>query len=72
MDSTLRLIGKATTWQISGLVTMTAIGYMFTGSLSAGGGIALTGAIAGFAAYFVHELIWSRVHWGRNATSKAE
>ena len=44
---------------------MTAIGYGATGSLSAGGGIALTGAATGFVAFFLHERLWARIRWGR-------
>lgn len=69
MDSTLRLVTKAATWQVAGLITMTLIGFAFTGSIAAGGGIALAGAIAGFVSYFLHELLWSRVTWGRAGLS---
>ncbi|WP_223424558.1 DUF2061 domain-containing protein [Tateyamaria pelophila] len=65
MDTTLRLITKALTWQVAGLITMTAIGFVFTGSIAAGGGIALSGAIAGFVSYFLHEVAWSKIAWGR-------
>ncbi|WP_187428159.1 hypothetical protein ROLI_002900 [Roseobacter fucihabitans] len=65
MDSTIRLITKATTWQVLGLFSMMLIGYLVTGSVAAGGGIALAGAITGFVAYFIHELIWSKIAWGR-------
>lgn len=64
MDSKIRLIAKAITWQIAGLVSMMLIGLLFTGSIAASGGIAITGAIAGFIAYFAHELAWSKIAWG--------
>ena len=66
MDSTIRIIAKAVTWQISGLFMMTVIGFLFTGSIVAGGGIAFAGAASGFACYFVHEKLWSKVSWGRD------
>jgi len=65
MDSTIRLFTKAITWQIAGFFSMMLIGFLFTGSVAASGGIAFVGAVAGFAAYFVHELIWARIAWGR-------
>ncbi len=65
MDSTTRLITKSVTWQLAGLITMTLIGYLFTNSLSASGGIAIAGSVAGFISYFVHEMVWSKVGWGR-------
>lgn len=43
---------------------MTIIGYLFTGSFAASSGIAIAGSIAGFIAYFLHELVWSKVKWG--------
>ena len=65
MDRPIRTLVKALTWQASGLVTMTGIGYLATGSVSAGGGIALASAVTGFVAFFLHERLWARVRWGR-------
>lgn len=65
MDTKTRLLAKATTWQVSGLISMALIGYVFTGSFTTGGGIAVAGAMLGFASYFVHEWLWSNVRWGR-------
>jgi uncharacterized membrane protein len=66
MDSTIRLFTKAVTWQVSGFFSMMLIGFIFTGSFAASGGIAFVGAVAGFAAYFLHEIAWSRISWGRD------
>ena len=65
MDSAIRLFTKAVTWQVAGLFSMTLIGFLFTGSVAAGGGIALVGAVVGFVSYFLHEIAWSRIAWGR-------
>lgn len=65
MDSTIRLFSKALTWQILGFFTMTLVGYIFTGSVAAGSGIAFVGSVTGFIAYFFHEMLWSRIAWGR-------
>lgn len=67
MDSHKRIVIKAVTWQVMGLIVMTVVGYLFTGSIAAGGGIALVGAIIGFVSYVLHELLWSKVRWGRRA-----
>ena len=61
-----RLLVKALTWQAMGLVVMSLIGLAFTGSLQAGGGIAISGTIIGFANYILHEKIWERIPWGLN------
>jgi uncharacterized membrane protein len=69
MDSTIRLITKSVTWQVAGFFTMMLIGFLFTNSITASGGIALAGSVAGFLSYFLHEMAWSRVNWGRNAAA---
>ena len=65
MDTATRILTKSITWQLSGLVMMTLIGYLFTGSISAGGGIAIVSSTIGFISYFLHEMLWSKVGWGR-------
>lgn len=69
MDSTIRLLTKAITWQVAGFFTMMLIGFLFTGSVAASSGIALVGSVAGFLSYFLHEMVWSRVAWGRRIGS---
>lgn len=64
MDSPLRTLIKALTWQATGLVTMTIIGFVATGSLRAGGSVALVSAATGLVFYALHERLWARVHWG--------
>ena len=64
MDSKFRLVTKAVSWQISGLITMMLISFLFTGSFTASGAIAITGSITGFVAYIAHELAWSKITWG--------
>lgn len=65
MDSKIRLLAKAATWQVLGLFSMMLIGFLFTGSVTASGGIAIVGSIAGFGVYFVHEMAWEKIAWGR-------
>lgn len=67
MDSKVRILTKAATWQVAGLFSMMLIGFLFTGSVAASGGIAIVGSIAGFISYFVHELAWSKVAWGKTS-----
>ncbi len=64
MDSKFRLLTKAVTWQIAGFFTMMLISFLFTGSVTASGAIAIAGSIAGFVSYFAHELAWSKIAWG--------
>ncbi len=65
METPSRTFAKAITWQISGFVAMTLIGYLVTGSVAQGGVVAAAGAATGFVAYFLHERAWARVRWGR-------
>lgn len=67
MDSTIRIFTKAVTWQVAGFFSMMLIGFLFTGSVAASGGIALAGSVAGFVAYFFHEMAWAKVAWGRGS-----
>jgi len=71
METTARTITKAATWQLLGIATGTAIGFLFTGSVAASGGIALTGALTGVVFYVAHEKLWARVPWGLRAAGRA-
>ncbi len=64
-DSPRRSIVKALTWQAMGLLVMTAISWLVTGSVSAGGAIAVLGAATGLVTYVLHERFWARIGWGR-------
>ncbi len=65
MDTRTRTIAKALSWQLLGLVSMTLVGLLFTGSLTASGGIAVSSALISFLFYCLHERLWSQVPWGR-------
>ncbi len=65
MDTNARVMAKAVCWQISGLIVMTAIGYVFTGSVSQGGALAAASTAIGLVSFFLHEKIWARVRWGQ-------
>ncbi len=69
MDSAQRIFTKSVTWQIMGLISMTIIGFVFTGSVTLGGGIAIVSSSLGFICYFLHELVWSNIKWGRKITA---
>lgn len=65
MESPARTMVKGLTWQMTGIVTMTLIAWLITGSVTEGGITALSGAATGFVFYFFHERIWARIGWGR-------
>ena len=65
MESRRRSLVKAASWQLSGLATMTALGFAFTGSVTAGGTLAMASAGVGFVCYLIHERVWASISWGR-------
>ncbi len=65
MDTRKRTIAKAVSWQALGLVTMTLLALIFTGSIASAGGLALGGALSGFVCFIIHERVWARIPWGR-------
>lgn len=65
METRSRTLTKALIWQLLGLAVMLCVGWMLTGSLAVGGGIALINTLVGFITYFLYERIWSRIGWGR-------
>ena len=67
METTRRTMAKALSWQASGLVVMTAVTYAVTGSVAEGGLVALAGSAAGMVSYVIHERVWARIAWGRQA-----
>lgn len=68
MESPSRTIAKAASWQLLGLFSMTLIGYLFTGSVTTAGSLAVVAALFGTICYVFHERVWNRISWGRRAT----
>ena len=72
MDSFARAWVKAVLWAAIGLVSMSVIGSLFTGSLSVGGMMTLSNTLIGLASYVIYERVWSRISGGvRTATAIA-
>ncbi len=65
MDRTCRIIVKAVSWQLMGLVTMTIINYSHIGSIWGSISLAATASVSGFIFFLIHEKIWNTVRWGR-------
>ncbi|WP_428542268.1 DUF2061 domain-containing protein [Profundibacter sp.] len=65
MDTPKRTWVKALCWQLLGLVTMSAVGYGFTGSMRVGGVMAMANAAVGLMTYIGYERLWARIGWGR-------
>jgi len=54
------LLVKAICWQLLGLISMSVVGYAFTGSVTVGGVMALVNGVVGFVLYIVFERVWER------------
>lgn len=65
METRARSLIKALMWQALGLVVMTLVGLVMTGSVRAGGSIAVVNAALGLSLYLIYERLWQRVRWGR-------
>ncbi|HKL68450.1 DUF2061 domain-containing protein [Salibaculum sp.] len=66
METPRRSLLKAVIWNIIGLICMSLVGLVATGSVALGGAMALVNAAMGFALYLVYERIWARISWGRH------
>jgi len=65
MDTQKRSIVKAVIWNVIGIISMSVVGILATGSAALGGKMALINSGLGFSMYVIYERIWSRVRWGR-------
>jgi len=65
MERARRTLVKAIIWNLNGLIVMSCVGYIMTGSIGAGGAMAVINTAIGLSLYFVYERIWSRISWGR-------
>ncbi|MBC7135507.1 MAG: DUF2061 domain-containing protein [Oceanibaculum nanhaiense] len=66
METRLRTLLKACSWQLLGLLTTGLLAYALTGSFAEAGGFALVTAGTGLLCYILHERLWLAVRWGRN------
>lgn len=66
METRARTLVKSVLWTLLGLVVMIAVGFAFTGSLVAGGGMAVINSTIGFISYVLYERLWASIRWGRH------
>ena len=65
METPKRTLVKGTLWILMGLVVMSLVGLLFTGSMAVGGTMAVVNSLIGFVNYLAYERLWSRISWGR-------
>lgn len=66
MESRVRSMVKAVIWTLIGLMMMTLVGFVATGSVALGGTMAAVNAVLGLLFYLLYERIWAHVRWGRD------
>ncbi len=49
-----------------GLIVMTLVGLVATGSAAIGGTLAIVNTAIGLTMYVIYERIWAGITWGRN------
>ena len=64
METRRRTLVKALAWNALGLVTMSLVGLIMTGSMAVGGTIAVINTALGLTVYFAYERLWARIRWG--------
>ncbi|KAA9005714.1 DUF2061 domain-containing protein [Histidinibacterium aquaticum] len=65
METRTRSVVKAVLWTLLGLVVMSIVGFIATGSALTGGAMALANATLGFLSYLIYERVWANISWGR-------
>lgn len=65
METRRRTVLKAVVWNLIGLISMSLVGLLATGSAALGGTMAVLNTAVGFSLYLVYERVWARVRWGR-------
>ncbi|WP_050602249.1 DUF2061 domain-containing protein [Ruegeria sp. 6PALISEP08] len=66
METRQRSVVKAIVWNVMGLVTMTVVGLIATGSATVGGAVAVVNTAIGLTMYLIYERVWAGISWGRN------
>ncbi|NBD30599.1 MAG: DUF2061 domain-containing protein [Alphaproteobacteria bacterium] len=65
METPRRSLLKAVIWNVIGLLCMSLVGLVMTGSVALGGAMAVVNTALGFCLYLLYERVWARIRWGR-------
>ncbi|RBW57878.1 DUF2061 domain-containing protein [Ruegeria sp. A3M17] len=66
METRRRSVVKAVVWNAMGLVMMTLVGLIATGSAAVGGTLAIVNTGIGLTMYVIYERVSAGITWGRN------
>ena len=61
----MRTALKTLTWRIIGSTSTFLISYIVTGQLFIATGIAIAQMIVNTVLYYIHEIFWNKVSWGK-------
>jgi uncharacterized membrane protein len=61
----MRTILKTFSWRLIGSTSTFLISYIVTGQLFIATGIAVTQMIVNTILYYIHEIFWNKVSWGK-------
>ena len=64
-DSTRRSLVKTITWRLTGSGSTFLIAWLITGNLAVASSILGIHFFTNTALYFVHERVWTHIHWGK-------
>jgi uncharacterized membrane protein len=65
METPRRTLVKAVLWNVIGLIVMSLVGLVMTGSAAVGGAMAMINTVIGLTMYVIYERLWARINWGR-------
>jgi len=62
----VRTLIKTLSWRVIGSASTFLISYIVTGQLVVATGIAIAQMIVNTVLYYIHEIIWNKIKWGRD------
>lgn len=71
-DAHHRSLAKAISWRLTGSVDTFVISFLITGRIGLAAPIALTELLTKIGLYYLHERVWTHIHWGKNRIIIAE
>ena len=67
MERNVRSIAKAISWRIVATCTTIVLVFIYTGNLVVSTGVGVLELLSKIVIYYIHERIWNRLNFGREA-----
>ena len=71
-ETVLRSVSKAITFRILVIILDFGVIYWFTRRVDLTLGVIFLSNFSSTIAYFLHERLWNKIHWGKNHRNKNE